>query len=87
MCIGCVAYNNSTRVRQSVSLTCAICLLPAAVSAAVFELLHLGRRGSYLVTCMAYGWLCGDGGAGGATLRCATGTVRDNHIGVKCNSV
>ena len=82
MCIGCVAYNNSA----SVSVI-DLCKLSVAVSDAVFELLHLGRRGSYLVTCMAYGWLCGDGGAGGATLRCATGTVRDNHIGVKCNSV
>ena len=85
MCIGCAAYNNSASV--SVIDLCKLSVMLPAVSAAVFELLHLGRRGSYLVTCMAYGWLCGDGGAGGATLRCATGTVRDNHIGVKCNSV
>ena len=90
MCIGCVAYNNSTRVRQSVSLTCANCLLPAAVSAAVFELLHLGRGGSYL-----YGiWLviCGGGAARTSPLRYPNGARRDNQItryqiGVKYNSV
>ena len=89
MCIGCVAYNNSTRVRQSVSLTCANCLLPATVSAAVFELLHLGWRGSYL-----YGiWLviCGGATARNSPLRDQNGARRDAttryQVGVKYNSV